>query len=344
MVKNNFLYTVITVLLICGCGQKNQSQDIKQNSGDSKSVKSDSSLAGTNETDNIKISGLPKFKIAFEREESVHIVNSDLTGEKLLFKSFDNLISPDGSKIVSSKNNQDGSRSIAVYDIQSNATKILSSIKGKQNFDASFSPDGKSLVFCNFSGVKWNLAIINLDDTGFKVITEDYKSDLFCPTFSPDGNSILCQDMQNFLEIDLKGKIITSIPLKDIIGDKKIYLSSGNKGYWINNKSAILFDADTEDFFETMREPISGVFVYDIKTKSLKSLSTKNISMYHPYPVNDGKYILFSAYTKEDLVKSPDPQDNEPVITSWIYIMNLDGTGKTKMIKNAFEPSASQIN
>lgn len=337
----NFSFIIILFFLFTGCGQKNETHVAGEKSGDI--VKKDTVQTKSVDTSKIKLADLPKFKMTFQRENAVNFINSDLTGEKFLYEGHDNLISPDGLKTVYTKSNSDGTRNIVLMDIQSKATKVLSSITGRQSFDASFSPDGKMLVFCNFSGKKWNIALINTDDTGFKILSDSYKTDLFCPTFAPDGNSILCQDMQEFVEFDLKGTILKTIPMKDVIGDSKIYFSSANKPYYINNKSAILFDADTEEFFETSREPISNIFVYDIQSKSLKNLSDKNISTYDPYPLSDGKYILFSAYTKSDLSPSPDPQDREPVISSWIYIMNTDGTGKTKMIQNAFEPSASKI-
>ncbi len=341
VMKNKFCLLTLSLLIFFGCGQNNQSQGTGNKSGDVK-VKSDSTQLSTKDSSTLKLSDLPKFKLTFEREGGINIINSDLSGERFLFNGHDNVISPDGSKVVTTKNNQDGSRTIAVYDVQNKTTKVLSSVTGKQSFDANFSPDGKSIVFCNFSGKKWNIALVNLDDTGFKILSDSYKTDLFSPTFAADGNSVLCQDMQNFIEFDLKGNIIRTISLKEITGNKAIYFSSGNKGYFINNKDAILFDADTEDFFDTSREPISNVFVYNIKAKTLKNLSDKNISTYDPFPLSDGKHILVSAYTKSDLSKSSDPADMEPVVTSWIYIMNSDGTGKTKLVKNALEPSASR--
>jgi Tol biopolymer transport system component len=341
VMKNKFSLLTLSLLIFFGCGQNNQSQGTGNKSGDVK-VKSDSTQQNEKDSSALKLSDLPKFKLTFEREGGINIINSDLSGERFLFNGHDNVIYPDGSKVVTTKNNQDGSRTIAVYDVQNKTTKILSSVSGKQSFDANFSPDGKSIVFCNFSGKKWNIALVNLDDTGFKILSDRYKTDLFSPTFAADGNSILCQDMQNFIEFDLKGNIIKTISLKEITGDKAIYFSSGNKGYFIDNKESILFDADTEDFFDTSREPISNVFIYNVKNKTLKNLSDKNISTYDPFPLSDGKHILVSAYTKSDLSKSSDPADMEPVVTSWIYIMNSDGTGKTKLIKNAMEPSASR--
>lgn len=344
MIKMNKVFiVVVTVGFLIGCGQKNEIKGTGEKSGETKSIKSDSGQTKSGDTSKIILSDLPEFKMTFEREGGVYIVNSDLTNEKFLFSGHDNLISTDGSDVLSTKSNADGTRNIAVYNIAGKTTKILNSITGKQSFDASYSPDGESLVFCNFSGKKWNIAIVNSDDTGFKILSDGYKSDLFSPTFAPDGNSILCHDLQNFIEIDLKGNIVKTIPFKEVFGDVKIYFSSANKAYYINNKSEILFDADTDVFFETAREPISNVFVYNIQNKALKNLSDKNISTYDPFPLSGGMHILFSAYTKADLSKSPDPQDREPVITSWIYIMKTDGTGKTKMIQNAFEPSASKI-
>lgn len=344
MIKmNKVFYFVFSLFILIGCGQKNEIKGTGEKSGDMKSVKSDSGQTKAGDTSKIILSALPEFKITFEREGGIYIVNSDLTNEKLLFSGHDNVVSMDGSKVLSTKSNADGTRNIAVYDIAGKTTKSLTSVTGKQSFDASFSPDGKSLVFCNFSGKKWNIAVVNSDDTGFKILSDGYKTDLFSPTFAPDGNSILCHDLNNFIEIDLKGNIMKTILLKEVFGDAKIYFSSANKAYYINNKSDILFDADTDVFFETSREPISNVFIYNVQNKVLKNLSDKNISTYDPFPLSDGKYILFSAYTKADLSKSPDPQDREPVITSWIYVMKTDGTGKTKMVQNAFEPSASKV-
>lgn len=340
--KKVLIYLLLSCALI-SCGQKDDVKTTGSSSGDNKIKKSDSVSTQAFDTTQINVSSLPKFKMTFEREGGVNIINSELTNEKFLFEGHDNLISPDGSSVVTTVTNQDGSRNIAIYDIATKSKKILKSPTGRQSFDASFSPDGKTLVFCNFSGKKWNIALINIDDTGFKIISDSYKTDLFSPTFSQDGTSILCQDMLNFIEFDLKGNLLKTIPVKEIIGDKKIYMSSGNKGYFVNGKSEILFDADTEEFFETMREPISNIFVYNIQSKTLRNLADKNISSYNPYPLSDGKHILFSAFTKSDLSKSNDPQNMEPNITSWIYIMKLDGGGKTKLVKNAYEPSASKV-
>ncbi|MBS1514462.1 MAG: PD40 domain-containing protein [Bacteroidetes bacterium] len=332
--------SLFCIFIASSCGSKTEQKSGGEKSGDTKLNKSDSVQSYAQ---NKVPADLPKFKMTFEKEGGVYLVNSDLSDEKYLYKGYDNLISPDGKKVVHTQSNQDGSRNIALYDVESKSVKTLKSPTGKQSFDASFSPDSKKIAFCNFSGKKWNIAVVNIDDTGFFILSDKYKTDLFCPTFSPDGNSILCQDMQNFIELDLKGNILQTIPLKSITGDKQIYFSSANKGYFVNGKKEILFDADTQDFFETAREPISNIYLYSIASKSLKNITDKNISSYDPFPTSDGKYILFSAYTKDDLSKSLNPQDMEPVITSWIYIMKTDGSEKAKLLRGAYEPSASSV-
>jgi len=329
------LFIFALFFILTGCGKKNEVQGTGDKSVTNTQKKSDSTA--------VNAQNLPKFKIAFQREDGVNLINSDLTGEKYLYKGYDNVISPDGSQIAYTQSNQDGTRNIVLFNYEINLPVVLNSIEGENSFDASYSPDGKMLVFCNFSGKKWNIARVNTDDSGFKILTASYERDLFCPTFAPDGKSILCHDMQNFIEMDLNGKILRTYPMNAVFGDKPIYISSANKAYFINNKKEILFDADTEVFFETSREPISNIFVYNIESKTLKNITDEKISSYDPYPVSDGTHILFSAYTKEDLSKSSDPRDNEPVILSWVYVMNMDGTGKSKLIKNALEPSASKV-
>lgn len=343
--KSKILFsTLFAFFLLVGCGQKNEIKGTGEKTSDSKTNKSEKTqIQKSGDTSKIDLSQLPKFKLAYLRDGNINIANSDLSNEKYLYKGYDNLISPDGSKVVYTQSNNDGTRNIAIFDVESKVSKVLTSPTGKQSFDACFSPDGKTIVFCNFSGTKWNIAFIGIDDTGFRIISDKYNTDLFCPTFAPDGNSILCQDMNSFIEFDLKGNILRTIPLKEVTGDKEIYFSSGNKGFFTNNKKEILFDADTQDFFETSREPISNIYTYNIETKTLKNLSDKSISTYTPFPLSDGKYILFSAYTKDDLTPSTNPQDKDPVIVSSIYIMNIDGTGKTKMLKDGYKPSASKV-
>jgi len=329
-------FVILAAIVLTGCGNNSE----LKGSGDKKQTSQYSSKDTSKSNAPSKIG---KFKMTFARDNGVNFINSDLTGEKYLYSGNDNMISPDGSEVVYTQSGQDGSRVIAIYNIGSGTSKVLNSIDGKNSFDACFSPDGKMLVFCNFSGKKWNIGTVNTDDTGFKILSSSYGTDLFCPTFAPDGKSIICNGMNEFVEFDLDGKILQKISVQEQFNAKNIYLSSANRVFFINNKKELLFDADTEVFFETAREPISNIFVYNIESKSIRNISGDKISCYDPFVLSDGKNILFSAFTKEDLSKSTDPRDMEPVILSWVYTMGIDGKGKTKLIRNAYEPSASNV-
>lgn len=86
VMKNKFCFLALSLLIFFGCSQNNQSQGTGSKSGDMK-VKSDSTQLNDKDSSTLNLSDLPKFKLTFEREGGINIINSDLSAVRVFYST-----------------------------------------------------------------------------------------------------------------------------------------------------------------------------------------------------------------------------------------------------------------
>ena len=100
--------------------------------------------------------------------------------------------SPDGKKILYHHGFQ-GSKSpqqVWLMNADGSNQHAITSDPGRQDYDPSFSPDGRQIVFQASTGGVYSIWIVNTDGTGAHKLTSPSIDDDI-PVFSPDGKRIL---------------------------------------------------------------------------------------------------------------------------------------------------------
>jgi Tol biopolymer transport system component len=143
------------------------------------------------------------YKIVFQRglglSGEICTMNQDGTGIKQLTQNgvLDSYpcFSLDCSKIVFSRGNAT-QEDLYIMNLDGSGIKQLTNNAGAfGDRSASFSPDGKKIIFARFlfgAANRFAICTINADGSGFKELVDDTLYNVY-PSFSPDGSKIVFQ-------------------------------------------------------------------------------------------------------------------------------------------------------
>lgn len=153
-----------------------------------------------------------------------------LNGRKISF-------SPDGKKLlftsVRDGSSEDMFAELYVMNLDKTGLKRLTNNKFP-DFDASFSSDGKRIVFDSKHGVNFQIYVMNSDGNGEKQLTNNTNVDNITPCFSPDGKKIV------YVAIDKQAEGNPgSIYIMNVDGSEKTRLSSESSGGWQNDYAPV---------------------------------------------------------------------------------------------------------
>ncbi|MEW6557134.1 MAG: hypothetical protein AB1349_07250 [Elusimicrobiota bacterium] len=240
-------------------------------------------------------------KIVYGTEEKIYSMNTDGSSKTLLFTETETQdwygmeLSPDGSKLMYTL--EEGATSY-LYIRNSDGSGTPVKIEGPANkFYGSWSPDGSKIMY-NYAGVHY---ICNPDGTGKKQLPGDNL------LFSPDSTKIMFSMSSFSIGDELWNYSICTAPVD--ISTYTVILSTTISCYasdWQSNKVLL-----TEYIY-------SGYSLYSMNSdgSGLKLLDTGYDIWGELSP--DGSKVAYIIY--EDTSK------NEK-----LYIINTDGTGKTKL-------------
>ena len=112
-------------------------------------------------------------RIAFERDDFVWVANRDGTdAKKIAVGSFPS-ISPDAKRVVFTTTEKTGNtynRHIAVADVATGMTSRFNEVPSKNVYYATWSPDGKRILFTLRVNEVWDLGVIDADGANFRTI------------------------------------------------------------------------------------------------------------------------------------------------------------------------------
>lgn len=171
---------------------------------------------------------------------------------------------------------------------------------------------------------KRELDIVSADGSGRKKLIgggEQGANDVFSPSWAPDGKSIYFQDMENFFQINLDGKVIAKTPLGVIADEKESITSADSFIPSPIDTSVIAYTRSvpgTKLFERTFGEPNTALFIYNLKTKMRKRVTALDMLALDPVWSADGESIYFSGYHD---------REGKGAYPFRIYRINLDGTG-----------------
>jgi TolB protein len=274
-------------------------------------------------------------RIAFERDDFVWVANRDGSDAKKVAAGSFPSISPDGKRVVFTTTEKTGNtyfRHIAVADVASGVANLFKEVPSKNVYCATWSPDGKRILFTLRVNEVWDLGVIGGDGTNFRTIKKGAQNEvtLYSPVWARDGESIFCEDMTNIYRLDLKGavmnqwKIETIVLNGDMSGDGRIAVSPDGKRLLLSIDMAE--EADRKDW----DGPLPALWSFDLQSQKATRITPKKIFGWDGCWLDNDNILLLSQ----------DANEKEPSI----YRMSLGKTGKDRklVIKNARMPSASE--
>ena len=223
------------------------------------------------------------------------IMNADgtnirqLTTHRLDDKGF--AFSPDGKKLVVSSHPTIGSEGWGLYviDIESGDIQKISNLEA---FGVDWSPDGKTIVFCNDDFVDENIWIMNTDGTNagplIPPVFPNYTLNRNRPRWSPDGQNVLYTETDRKREIIEKpdgseGLRITwagtfRYQIRNLNGNETqtLKIPSGwypNSVAWMDGQKSVLFGAFVDYEHILDRDRWTQIYKYDIASGIITQLT-----------------------------------------------------------------------
>ncbi|WP_448699304.1 hypothetical protein ACFGVR_20180 [Mucilaginibacter sp. AW1-3] len=195
-------------------------------------------------------------------------------------------------------------RDSLMFTISASGTnpKIINVPNNLTSTDASWSPDGTKIVFCNNTGTGNKIFIINADGTDLKQITFDSGTQRF-PTFSPDGKKLLFESSGGAFAIASTYQLHTINV--DGTNEKQLtnfYTLNYNSDYtgqanWSPDGTQIIFVSNKDHLSNGVRI----LYIMNSDGSNLHKVFNDTRTMQCPFFSPDGKQILFEAATTSDI-------------------------------------------
>ena len=269
--------------------------------------------------------------IIFERGESIWIAKLDGTGAKKIVDGSQPEISPDGSRVAYNTNDSQKGviRHLAIFNLATGKVTKFDKIPSDNSYGPTWSPDSKQLLFNTFIGSDWQIALINADGDGYRVLTAtEADKTVYAPAWTADGKSFFSQDIQSIYLMDLDGKVIKKWDIHAIIpnGD----MSSASRLSASPDGKSLIMDVDMSG--EKNRPDWDGsppaIWLLDLASGKAKRLTKVGLFAWQPYWINTEDYLFISQGVKE---KEPS-----------LYRESINGKLNKPILKDARTPSVSR--
>ncbi len=234
--------------------------------------------------------------------------------------------SPDGRRIAfhSNRDDPDPNDDEPVWDIYvmnadgSEQTR-LTNVSAWDSYP-SWSPDGQSIAFQSYGDGNWEIYVVNADGTGRTRLTENPATD-DSPSWSPSGRSIVF-----YSDRDGNGEIYAMSA--DGSGLTRLTDNPATDLYpsWSPNGRSMAFASGRD-------EPgFHNIYVMNTDGSGQTRLTDNEAWDWAPRWSPDGRSVAFVS-DRDD----PDPNDD---VNNWgIYVMNVDGSGQTRLTDSSTSAS-----
>lgn len=225
--------------------------------------------------------------LAFERDAAVWVASADGSGQARVIDGVDPRIAPNGRLIAYTKDTSpaDGvRRHIAVVEIATRASRVLTRVPGDNSFGPEWSPDGSALLVYVLADGQWNLGLVSVDDTAFRYVVRPGPGVPACwsAAWAPDGASIFCQDLENMFRVSLDGRRLWTASLA------RLFPAGGlNSGARIapspDGRSLLVdIDMDEDTAVKDWDGPPPAVFLVDLDAKTSRRLTANGLLAWQP--------------------------------------------------------------
>jgi len=277
-------------------------------------------------------------KIAFESfrhgNSEIYLMNADGSDQTNLTNNPANATacswSPDGSRIAFNTD-RDGNVEVYVMNAGGSGQTRLTNNPAHDGLP-SWSPDGTKIAFISNRDGNSEIYVMRTDGSGQFRFTDNPEEDQY-PAWSPDGTRIAYEaDVFDYREIcvmDADGSNQTNLTNNapaDRIRTIRTLIPLPQSEL---NLQEIPFRIVFESFRVTEGEENWEICLINADGSNLINLTnTPEIDELYPHASPDGTRICFVTFEGEALA---DKSRN-------VYYMNIDGTGRTKIADNAYQP------
>ncbi len=270
--------------------------------------------------------------VAFQRNDAVWVANLDGTGEKKIADGIFPAISPDGTQVAFTtveKSPTTYEQHIAVADVATGETAIVTTIPGDNSYYPAWAPDGKRILFMLRQNDVWNLATIAANGTDFQILKRgaQHQATLYSPCWARNGQSIFCQDTTNIYQIGLDGTVVAQWKIEKIIpgggmnADGRIAASPDGKRLLL---SVDMAEKATRTDWDG---PPPALWTLDIATGRGVRITRPTIFGWSGCWIDNDNVLFLSQPSGEK--------------SASIYRISIDGKNLKRLIKNALFPTVN---
>ncbi|MBV9241974.1 MAG: PD40 domain-containing protein, partial [Acidobacteria bacterium] len=166
----------------------------------------------------------------------------------------DPVVSPDGKYIVITFWGKGGAIE-HIWRMNADGTGLTQITNGTADGQASFMPDGKEIVFKNYSDDKGHLRRTSIDGGESRLVLDN---DINNPSVSPDGKSILGK-YRTSLDQDFR---LAILPLSDAGADEQKIRYLDSKDFsgamWMPDGKGVAYGTEEDGFMNVWYQPLSG--------------------------------------------------------------------------------------
>jgi Tol biopolymer transport system component len=265
-------------------------------------------------------------KIAFVRDEAVHLYDVSTKQVTRIAEGYDPDISRKGDTIVFTVNLDDPgpNTTIKLFRLHSGAIVDFPSLSGFNVRQGRWSHDGTRVAFQVIVDNRSHIGVLEVSSGRWYDLTRVFvfsgESGVYGASWSADDESIVCHDLSTIYEISLNGTVINRIPIGTIVPRGEV--ASSLRFQYSADRKLLLFNG-------ALHPENTAIYLFSVPDRALHLLTPRNMDGSEPVWLPSGNGIMFScAYDTTGAASD-------------ICVMSLSDRKITRVIRNGSSGSYS---